>query len=176
MSLANQIKVVINNDEYYSPQNVVDLIVPYVQRKDGIETIWCPFDKRESLFVETFMRLGYKVNYGHIEDGQDFFSYNDPQGDIVISNPPYSKRQAILERLYSWDIPFALVLNFNGLFDNAKRFELFRDNDVQLLIPKGRMKFTRRDKEGLNSPIFQSIYVCHKLLLNQIVFDDSKKF
>lgn len=30
MKYSSQIKSVINGDEYYSPQNVVDMIVPYI--------------------------------------------------------------------------------------------------------------------------------------------------
>lgn len=32
MKFSNQIKQSINGDEYYSPQNVVDMIVPYILR------------------------------------------------------------------------------------------------------------------------------------------------
>lgn len=94
-------------------------------------------------------------------------------GEIVVSNPPFSKRQQILQKLYEWDIPFALVTNFNGLFDSKIRQELFKTHDVQLLIPRGRMKFTHKEKGQLNAPNFQSIYVCYKLLDKQIVFDDT---
>lgn len=113
------------------------------------------------------------MNYGHIETGQDFFKYTEPQGDIIVSNPPFSKREAILEKLYSWDIPFALIINMNGLFDSKKRFNLFKNNSVQLLIPRGRMKFIAKDVGKLNSPNFQSIYLCNHLLEKPIVFDET---
>lgn len=113
------------------------------------------------------------MRYGHIATGQDFFEYSVPAGDIVVSNPPFSKRNAIFERLFEMDVPFALVMNFNGLFDSKKRVELFRSHGVQLLIPSGRMKFYHKDKGLLNSPNFQSIYVCHGLLQKQIEFSDA---
>lgn len=138
----------------------------------GYKTVWCPFDKDESKFVRTFKTLGFEVNHGHIEEGQDFFSYLEPQGDIVVSNPPFSKRDAIFERLYEMKVPFALVMNFNGLFDSKKRADLFRQNKVELLIPRGRMKFISKDRGQLNSPNFQSIYVCSGLLDRQITLID----
>lgn len=171
MSFSNGLKQSLNGDEYYSSQNVVDMIVPYVVRS-GFTSIWCPFDTAESNFVQTFTGLGFKVSHGHIETGQDFFNYSAPQGEIVVSNPPFSKRNAIIERLYEMDIPFALVMNFNGLFDSKKRVGLFKDNDVQILVPYGRMKFVHRDKGFLNCPNFQSVYVCNKLLEKQIEFSD----
>lgn len=139
----------------------------------GYNRIWCPFDKAESKFVTTFQECGYEVVYGHIETGQDFFDYDVPQGDIVVSNPPFSKRDAIFERLYEWQVPFALVMNFNGLFDSRKRADLFRNNRIEILVPRGRMKFIHRDKGALNSPNFQSVYVCSGLLDNQIEFSEA---
>ena len=117
--------------------------------------------------------MGFNVNYGHIETGQDFFEYQEPQGDILVSNPPFSKRAKIFEKLYEWDIPFALIMNFNGLFDSKKRVDIFRKHKVEMLVPRGRMKFYHRDKGRLNSPNFQSIYVCNHLLEKQITFDDT---
>lgn len=35
MNFSTKIKQVIHGDEYYSPQNVVDMIVPYVLRGGG---------------------------------------------------------------------------------------------------------------------------------------------
>lgn len=121
----------------------------------------------------TFKDMGFEVNYGHIETGQDFLEYKEPLGDIVVSNPPFSKRDGIFQKLYEWDIPFALIMNFNGLFDSKKRADIFRLHKVEMLIPRGRMRFCHRDKGILNSPNFQSIYVCNKLLNDQIVFDET---
>lgn len=172
MSFSQQVKQSINGDEYYTQQSAVNMIIPYILG-GGYKTIWCPFDKADSMFVMTFKDKGFDVNYGHIETGQDFFEYKEPQGDIVVSNPPFSKRDKIFERLYEWDIPFALIINFNSLFDSKKRADIFRKHRVEMLIPRGRMKFYHRDKGLLNSPNFQSIYVCNKLLKNQIVFDET---
>lgn len=52
---SERIKTSIGGDEYYSPQNVVDMIIPYIPKD---VTIWCPFDKRESNFVKTFVKGG----------------------------------------------------------------------------------------------------------------------
>ena len=167
-----QVRQSINGDEYYTPENAVNMILPYI-KKGGYKTIWCPFDKEESNFVKIFRSHGYSVTYGHIETGQDFFEYDKPQGDILISNPPFSKRNAIFERLYEWDMPFALIMYFNGLFDSKRRTDMFCKHKVELLIPRGRMKFSHRDKGFLNRPTFQSIYVCNHLLDKQIVFDET---
>lgn len=32
MGFSQQVKTSINGDEYYTPQNAVDMIIPYIQR------------------------------------------------------------------------------------------------------------------------------------------------
>lgn len=173
MNISEAIKTSINGDEYYTLKESVDMIIPYILGR-GYKSVWCPFDTEESEFVKSFKALGMEVVYGHIKTGQDFFEYDMPQAEIVVSNPPFSKRQKIFEKLYEWDIPFALIMNFNGLFDSKARVELFKNHEIQMLVPHGRMKFFAKEKGMLNSPNFQSIYVCNHLLDKQIVFDDTK--
>ena len=107
------------------------------------------------------------------ETGTDFFNIRNLKDyDAVVSNPPFSKRQGILKRLFEADVPFAMILNFNGLFDSKTRWKLFKENDFELLIPLGRIHFFNEGCNG-NSPNFQSIYVCKGMLKKQIEFAES---
>lgn len=169
MSFSLQIKQ-NNTDEWYTPRDAVELIVPYLQEK-RMRKVLCPFDKADSNFVKVLGENGFAVSYSHIETGTDFFKIDNLQGfDAIVSNPPFSKRQKILERLFGAGVPFAMVMNFNGLFDNRKRWELFKANEFELLVPCGRVKYFNETCKG-NSPQFQSVYVCHGILSQQIVFD-----
>ena len=118
------------------------MIIPYLKEK-GYKRIWCPFDTEESNFVKVLKSKGFEVLYGHIETGQDFFEYEEvPYGiDCIVSNPPFSERNGIFEKTFGWGIPFALIINSNGLCDKMSRFDLFKNNQFELLIQKGRMKF-----------------------------------
>ena len=168
MNFSQQIKQ-SNTDEWYTTKESVKLIIPSLLR-GGYKKILCPFDKAEGNFVKVLTEQGFEVTYGHIETGQDFFQYQDfSQFDAIVSNPPFSKRQAILEKLFAANVPFAMILNFNGLFDSKARWELFKNNQFELLIPLGRMHFFNEDCVG-NSPNFQSIYVCKGMLPKQICF------
>lgn len=69
-------------------------------------------------------------------------------------------------------MPFALIINWNGLFDSKARHELFRNNQFELLVPKGRMFFYDETMTIANSPNFQSVYVCSQVLDKQIEFVD----
>lgn len=100
----------------------------------------------------------------------DFFKRTDlKEHDAIISNPPFSKREAILETLFKHHVPFGIILNMNGLFDSKARWKLFKDNEFELLIPSGRMKFYNENCKG-NSPNFQSVYVCQGIIGKQIEF------
>ena len=175
MSYSQQIKT-SKSDEYYTPTYAVRVILPYLKTK-GFKRVWCPFDKEHSEFVKVLKDAGFEVVFGHIETGQDFFDYELPpmEVDCIVSNPPFSKRTAIFENLFKFGLPFAMIMNFNGLFDAKSRFELFSSNKFELLIPKGRMCFFNENMEAKNSPNFQSIYVCSGILDNQIEFTDMGK-
>ena len=161
-----------NGDEYYTPEKSVEMIIPHLKLK-GFKTIWCPFDTSESNFVK-ILKKEFNVIHSHIFTGEDFFECSlspPPHCDCIVSNPPFSKRTEIFQSFYEFKIPFALIMNMNGLFDSKKRFEMFKNNQVELLIPKGRMKFIH-NYATLNAPNFQSVYVCSKVLNKQIVFSD----
>lgn len=118
---------------------------------------------------------GYNVEYGHIDDGKDFFLYEPKHYDCVISNPPYSKKDAVYERLFKLGKPFAMLVGMNGLFDSKKRFGMFRENGCQILVLNGRTKFIgRQDGKSSQAP-FQTIYVCWNLLPQTIMFEEDEK-
>ncbi|HFI0736395.1 TPA: hypothetical protein ACGO6E_000610 [Streptococcus suis] len=171
IEFSQQIKT-SKSDEYYTPEYAVRILIPYLKSKD-FRKIWCPFDKSESEFVNVLNKEGYEVIYGHIETGQDFFEQTLPEGiDCIVSNPPFSKRDLVFERLYEIGLPFAMIMNSNGLFDSKKRWKLFSNNNFELLVPKGRMRFFDETMVQKNSPNFQSVYVCNNILDRQIVFTD----
>jgi hypothetical protein len=158
-----------NTDEWYTPKEPVKLIAKILLR-NGYNNILCPFDKADSNFVTVLTEQGFNVTYSHIDTGIDFFDIqNLSDYDAVVSNPPFSKRQRILERLFESNVPFAMIINFNGLFDSKARWRLFRDNRFELLVPLGRIHFFNEECVG-NSPNFQSVFVCNSMSDKQIEF------
>ena len=91
-------------DEYFTPAYAV---YPIMKRLKPGAVIWCPFDTADSAYVKVFSRNGFQVIYGHIQTGQDFFQVDVPDCDYIISNPPYSLKNQVLERLYTIEKPFA---------------------------------------------------------------------
>lgn len=81
-------------------------------------------------------------------------------------------RNEVYKRLYDLNKPFAMLMNYAGLFDNKVRYNLFKKNGVQLFVLDGRTKFIKRGNsaDSESSPLFQSVYVCNGILPSDIVF------
>ena len=108
------------SDEYYTPREAVLPILKYV-RKGSV--IWCPFDTEESEYVKCLREAGYKVILSHIDNGKDFFYYEPTeQYDCIISNPPFSLKDKVLERLSTLDKPYAILMPLPTL-QGQKRFD-----------------------------------------------------
>ena len=156
------------NDEYYTPAYAVYPILKFLK---PYSTIWCPFDTEESNFVKVFIEKGFNVIYGHIETGEDFFKVEIPKCDYIISNPPYSLKGEIFERLYHIKIPFAMLINFQGIFDHKKRFNMFKDNGVEMLWLSPRVNYIKLNENKSSGVPFQSGYLCKGIFNNQLNFE-----
>ena len=151
------------------------MILPHIQHlKDKL--IWCPFDKEDSEFVNVLKGNGFNVIYSHISNGQDFFTYEPEQWDVIISNPPYKNKRAFWERCLDLKKPFALLLPLNILSDsviNATMREREREREFQLLIPSRRMRFFNKvTGETGNQPTFKASYFGVNIFLQQIILQD----
>ena len=157
------------NDEYQTPENAVYPLLNYIKPNS---TIWCPFDKDKSNYVQIFKQKGFNVINSHIESGGDFFEMNIPDCDYIISNPPYSKRTEVFDKLFDIGKPFAMLMNFQGIFDSKKRFGYFskHSNSIGFLVLYPRVKFLKQNNETKNTP-FQSGYICYKILDNGFEFE-----
>ena len=121
-------------------------------------------------------KRGYEVVATHIENGQDFFE-TDIECDYIVSNPPYSKKTEVLDRLFKMGKPFAMLVGVVGLFESKTRFEMFRDSSFEIMYFNKRISYFQDysdEKPSLNPP-FSSVYVCHGILPKQIVFEEIGK-
>lgn len=163
------------NDEFYTPIYAIKPILKYIKDK---KRIWCPFDTSESNFVKELTSSGYEVAYSHLSTGEDFFKTDPPIGtQAIISNPPYSCKGEVLQRLFELDIPFAMLIGVVGLFESQKRFNMFKENDFEIMYLNKRVAYFKsfeEQKPSLNPP-FSSVYLCKGLLPKQIVFEEITK-
>lgn len=161
------------SDEWYTPYYAVEPIIKYLKPKS---TIWCPFDLPQSNYVKCLKENGFKVIHSHIDEGKDFFIEEVPECDYIVSNPPYSRKDDVLERLIEINKPFAMLFNVSGLFDSKRRFELLSANPIEVLYIYPRIDFFNFDGRGeKSSPTYQSSYVCRNILPTQIAAARIKK-
>lgn len=159
------------NNELYTPTYAVDPILKYVP-KDKI--IWCPFDEEWSAFYRRLKEEGYNVVRSSLKDGQDFFTYEPDKWDIIVSNPPFSSKDKVLERLYSFKKPFAILLPLNSL-QGKTRFKFFKQG-IQLLSFDSRISFHKPDSMDIvikGSP-FATAYFCKDLLPRDLIVEELK--
>ena len=162
------------NDEFYTPKYAVEPITKYLKANS---IIWCPFDTKESYFVKIFKEKGFKVIYSHINDGVDFFNCTVPDCDYIVSNPPYSIKTDIFDKLFKIGKPFAMLVGVVGLFESQKRFNLFKNNKFEIMYLNKRVSYFTNytdEKPKLNPP-FSSVYLCSGILPNTIMFEEIDK-
>jgi len=122
--------------------------------------IWSPFycDGKQK---EYFKDMGFDI----IHEDKDFFAY-EPEFDLIIDNPPFSKKREVLVRLKELDKPFILIAP--SMMLSYKYFqELFKDH-IQIIIPQKRICFKNLNSDKKNyTPPFASFYFCYKMNLSK---------
>lgn len=127
--------------------------------------IWSPFycDGKQK---EYFEEMGFNI----IHEDKDFFSYT-PEYDIVVDNPPFSKKKEILKRLKELDKPFILIAPSMLL-----SYKYFQEDykDIQIIVPYKRINFKHLNSDKKNySPPFASFFFCYKMELpKDLIFLD----
>ena len=167
------------NDEFYTPNYAIEPLLKYLRPSS---TILCPFDTEDSNYVKFLRKNGHTVIYSHIQNGADFFKLSKPNFagiDYIISNPPNSLKFEVFEKLFEIGIPFAMLVGVVGLFESQKRFNLFKDNNFEIMYFNLRISYFKSytDQVTKLNPPFSSVYITKGILPQQIVFEtiDKKK-
>lgn len=161
-------------DEVLTPFYAVEPLLKYIT-KDKV--IWCPFDEDWSAFYQIFLENGYKVIRSSIADGQDFFFYEPNEHyDVIISNPPFSKKDKVLQRLYELNKPFAILLPMNSL-QGKSRYKFFVKG-IQLLAFDARVDYhTHFNFETFTKGNhFASAYFCRDVLPKDLILEKLEKY
>ena len=145
-----------SSDNYITNKEDWERIKQFIPKD---KQIWAPFycDGKQK---EYFAEMGFDI----IHEDEDFFENN--KGDIIIDNPPFSKKKEILKRLKELDKPFILVCP--SMLLSYKYFqEDFKDN-IQIIIPHKRVNFRHLESTKKNySPPFASFFFCYKMNLEK---------
>jgi len=162
------------DNEYYTPEYAITPLLEFIRKGS---TVWCPFDTEQSNFVSLLKRHGCKVIATHIHSGYDFFYFRPRQHyDYIISNPPFSLKTEVLERLFKIGKPFAMLLGMSGIFDGP-RYNLFKQHDFEMLLFDKRISFFKSytDRKAINNPPFSTGYITSQVLPRTMIFRELHK-
>ena len=150
-------KTFLKHDDYMTPKYAWENIKEYIP-KDKV--IWESFfgDGESGKYLT---ELGFNV----IHEPIDFFE--EDRGDIIVSNPPFSKSKEVMDRLYDLDKPFIIIFPSSKI--NTQYFRKWRTKGIQIIIPRKRIQFIKlvdgKPVEGKSCCNFDCFYYCYKMNL-----------
>jgi hypothetical protein len=153
-------KSFIKHDDYMTPKYAWDNIKHLIPSN---KIIWEPF-YGDGTSGEYLRELGFNV----IHEPVDFFENNF--GEIIVTNPPFSKVKEIMARLLILDKPFVMIMPSSKI--NTSYFRAWKDKQLQIIIPRKRIHFEKKVEgetpEGWrNACNFDCFYYCYKMNFSQ---------
>ena len=139
------------SDEWYTDQTTVDKCLELLMPKIG-STIMCPFDSQDSLFVKTLLNKSYNVIY-NIND----YLTNNYEYDYLVTNPPFSVKDLVIEKVYKDNKPTVLILPIDSL-GGVKRHLLYQKYGYpNIYIPTRRINYYDKNWKKRKGSNFHSI-------------------
>jgi len=143
-----------HSDELFTPHEAFDWLEPYLP--DGI-IFECA--------VGTGKLSEYMKSKGREVVVSDDFQNSKPYYDVIVTNPPFSKKDMFLEEAYKRGKPFAILLPITAI-EGIRRQKLYLEHGVEILCLPRRIDFT-----GKKAPWFYTSWFCWKLHLpRQLTF------
>jgi hypothetical protein len=148
-----------HNDDYCTPPETWYNIAEYLPKGYGVE-VWESFYNPDSTSAETLRDLGCKV----VCEDVDFV--NHKLGTHIVTNPPFSCKEAVFNRLAELDMPFIVLIPSHSMC--ARYIKRHFKNKLQIIIPNTRLHYMKKDKETgerftLKRTPFDSVYMCYKM-------------
>ena len=118
-----------------TPKWVWEFLVPYIPHGEYISEVFHG-DGESTAILRSF---GFVVkSHKH----KDFYKLTrNDCGTLIVTNPPFSQRRFVLQKLKELNIPFILILSTDSLH-SAKMFH-FKE-DLQIIIPPKQLAYRKR--------------------------------
>ena len=158
MALFNKSQGKTKDDEFYTFAKDWQKIEQYIP-KDKI--VWEPFSNGDFEGVDYLKSITKEL----ISNTGDFFAADD-EGDIVITNPPFSIKRQVLQRLKELDKPFIMILPTLTL--QTKYLKQIYGDDIQVIMPTNKIFFYKwidGEKVHYDKLSYYCCYICHKMNL-----------
>jgi hypothetical protein len=159
------------SDDWQTPPHALDPLLPYLKKN---WLIWEPCAGKGNL-VGSLRDRGFLVYASDIKTRKDFLK--EPRGqqieewafvlrsyNCIVTNPPYSLKQAFLERAYALDRPFAFLLPL-FTFEGPNRQALFEKHGLEVILINKRIEY--EPPPGKNPINFASAWFTWKLRIGR---------
>ena len=154
----------IHGDEYYTRREDAEIIADNLLKVPL--KVWCPFNDTKSVWVDVLKERGFDV----VTTDTDFFVTDPPKGvQCIISNPPFSVKKAVMDRIKELNLRFCLILPFQWLNDGVPL-----EYGHQVMFFRKRMHFNTPQGD-LNKPRANCFVLSDGLLKRNLTFIDKKR-
>jgi hypothetical protein len=154
-------KHTFDHDDYMTPKSAWEAIAHLIPKDKVIwEAFYC-----DGCSGEYLRQLGFDV----IHKPVNFFESN--YGDIIVTNPPFSKSKEIMKRLKELDKPFIVIMPSSKINTSYFR-DAFMDSGLQIIIPTKRIQLKKlvngKEIDNYKSDCpFNCFYYCFKMNLEK---------
>jgi hypothetical protein len=149
-----------------TPAYALTPLLPYLPKHAVIWESACG----NGLLTQALTDAGYTVIGTDLQEGVDFFDWQPPRFDVIVTNPPYSIKYRWLERCYQLGRPFALLIPVESIGAAAAQAQYRRYGTEWLMLDK-RVDFVmpRKGAEG-SSAQFPVFWSCWRMLSDRVVW------
>ena len=147
------------SDEWYTSEETVKFMYKLLNVRNSVEresiTIMCPYDTENSYFVKVGKEMGFNIIY-NIKD----FLEKDYEYDYLITNPPFSIKDLVIEKCIKDGKKCCLILPIATL-TGVKRHKLYKESNYHLnvFIPTRRVIYYNKDWKRQKGSSFESIFM-----------------
>jgi hypothetical protein len=175
LNQAGDPKVSHKMDRCNTPAYAIDPLLPYIrpnwivwESAAGTGNMYDALAHHTMAIIGTELRLD-DIGQG-VHGGRDFFEYQPPRFDAIITNPPYSIKFKWLERCYALGRPFALLVPVETIGAKSAQ-SLMEKHGAELLLLNRRVNFQMPNKGWVGSSAqFPVLWLCWKMLPAPIIY------
>jgi hypothetical protein len=148
-------------DDFQTPGYAIEYLLPFIPMES---VVWDPACGKGNI-VKAFAandRMGIGTD---LSIGRDFLlETGNPYNldAVLVTNPPYSIKDAFIEHCYKIGYPFALLMPLTAL-EGQKRQACYKQHGLQLMILPRRISFETPNNAGRSW--FATAWFCWKLNL-----------
>ena len=154
-------------DEWMTPLHIAELCYDLLNAKAG-QTVINPFDKVESTFVKVAINNGLNS----INGITDYLETDNYQYDLLATNPPYSIKDKIIQKVLQYGKPAALIMPADAL-GGKRRHELYKQYGYpSIYVPTARIGYSNGYGERIKTGVsFQSLIYLYNIGQSKVIWE-----